>query len=475
MKVIKFTVIFIFLFSISIFAQESNSAFVAKGDSAFKVLNNDKALECYLKAFESNSDDYEAAWKISRAYVDIGEKLEGDERASHFKKGEEFAKKAVELKPEGSYGHLYLSIAIGKVALDAGKKEQVRLSKEVKKELDIAIKYDPENDIAYHVLGRWNRKMANLGWIQRKFADLFLGGIPKDASNENAIASFKKAIEFVKDTLDFKKVFCLIDEFDPHEPWDPPQQYLDLYVEKGYTGIKMITPAYMESVDYLTKEELNFMRASYAGEVSLCDNWFGYFVNELKELEIYDDSLIIFISDHGHSIGEHNATGKLPMFMYPELVDLPFMIKPPGGINGPKKIKKPYVYNFDILPTIFGFLNKDKPKAFEGIDLSIFVDEEDQNLDGRSYITCGFDVCTLYKDDNYAFITSNNRKHQKLYGLKDDPEWNKNIANDNPDICDDAFEKIKLDAKGDLPLVSRFEFESLKDWYLQRSTFSDKS
>ena len=195
MKVIKVTAIFIFLFSVSVFAQESNSVFVAKGDSAFKVLNNDKALECYLKACELNPNDYEAAWKISRAYVDIGEKLEGDERANHFKKGEEFAKKAVELKPEGSYGHLYLSIAIGKVALDAGKKEQVRLSKEVKKELDIAIKYDPENDIAYHVLGRWNRKMANLGWIQRKFADLFLGGIPKDASNENAIASFKKSVE----------------------------------------------------------------------------------------------------------------------------------------------------------------------------------------------------------------------------------------------------------------------------------------
>ena len=108
------------------------------------------------------------------------------------------------------------------------------------------------------------------------------------------------------------------------------------------------------------------------------------------------------------------------------------------------------------------------------IDLSIFVDEEDQNLDDQSYITCGFDVCTLYKDDNYALITSNNRKHQKLNDLRNYPGWNINIANENPEICYDAFEKIKLDAKGDLPLVSRFEFASLKDWYLQRSTFSDK-
>jgi len=56
--------------------------------------------------------------------------------------------------------------------------------------------------------------------------------------------------------------------------------------------------------------------------------------------------------------------------------------------------------------------------------------------------------------------------------LRNDPEWNMNIANENPETCDDAFEKIKLDAKGDLPLVSRFEFASLKDWYLQKSTFA---
>ena len=86
-------------------------------------------------------------------------------------------------------------IAIGRVALDAGAKERVRLSKEIKKEVDLAIKLDPNDDIAYHVLGRWNRKLANLSWIERGFANMFLGGVPEDASEENAAAAFKKAIE----------------------------------------------------------------------------------------------------------------------------------------------------------------------------------------------------------------------------------------------------------------------------------------
>ncbi|MFX0178067.1 MAG: sulfatase [Candidatus Hodarchaeota archaeon] len=278
--------------------------------------------------------------------------------------------------------------------------------------------------------------------------------------------TFKKSIEFIKDTIKLNNIFCFIDEFDPHEPWDPPQKYLELYVEKDYDGKKIITPSYSENLDYISDEELNYMRNCYAGEVSLCDNWFGYFIEELKNLEIYYDSLIILTSDHGHSIGEHGATGKIPMFMHPELVDIPLIIKPPSNISGPKKIKKPYVYNYDILPTILGFLDKKKPKPLEGIDLSRFTDDPDQVIENRNYITCGFNICTLYKNDKYALITSNDRKSRKLYNLSKDPNWNENIADDNPDIYNQLFNEIKKDAKNQLLLENYKATGPLKDWYL---------
>jgi arylsulfatase A-like enzyme len=227
----------------------------------------------------------------------------------------------------------------------------------------------------------------------------------------------------------------------------------------------VITPAYRHDIDYLTEDELKYMRACYAGEVSLCDAWFGYFLDELKDMELYEDSLIIFISDHGHSIGEHNATGKIPYYMYPELVDIPLMIKPAEGINGPKRITKPYVYDFDILPTIFGLLNQEKPDIFDGIDLSMFIEEDDQFIKDRDYITCGFHACTLYKDDNFAFITSNNRLYQRLFDLSKDPEWDVNVTEDNPDICNNLFEKIKNDADGELLIEDKTQIFEMKDWY----------
>jgi tetratricopeptide (TPR) repeat protein len=195
MKSVLVTLIFsVFIFS-SVFSQEDVNMLLANGDSLFTALDNEGSLEYYQKAYDSDSTNYDVCWKLSRAYVDVGETLEDDPRAEYYQKSNFYAQKAVEINPEGAKGHRTFSIAIGRVALDAGAKERVRLSKEVKKEVDLAIKLDPNDDIAYHVLGRWNRKLANLSWIERGFANMFLGGVPEDASDENAAASFKKAIE----------------------------------------------------------------------------------------------------------------------------------------------------------------------------------------------------------------------------------------------------------------------------------------
>jgi len=194
----KFYLFFLLIFVAMGLTQtpETAAEFIAKGDSAYQKMDNRAAAEFYTKALQVDSSNYEATWKLSRAYVDLGEQLEKkDERARFYKKAEELARKAVKLNPDGSKGHLYLSIALGRVALDAGAKERVKLSKEIKAEVDKALELDPNDDIAWHVLARWHRKLATLSWIEKKFANLFLGGVPKEASLDKAVEYFKKAIE----------------------------------------------------------------------------------------------------------------------------------------------------------------------------------------------------------------------------------------------------------------------------------------
>ncbi len=318
-----------------------------------------------------------------------------------------------------------------------------------------------------HLIG--NEKARTTRKMQRRGIEKYLMNVQERKTEDDYFPAqtFNEAIRFVRNSKNLENVLAVIDEFDPHEPWDPPQRFLELYVDKNYKGKKVILPSYSDNLSYLLPGELEYMRAGYAGEVSNCDYWFGKFIEELKALELYDDSLIILISDHGHSIGEHGATGKIHTHMYPELVDIPFMIKPPRGVKGPKRIKKTYVYDHDILPTIYGFLGKKQEEVFDGIDLSVFLDEKDQLIGDRNYITCGFNAYTLYKDDHYALITSNNKRYQKLFDLSKDPEWNDNIVADNPDIYEELFEKIEKDAGGELLLEFKL-IKDLKQWYLDQ-------
>lgn len=286
--------------------------------------------------------------------------------------------------------------------------------------------------------------------------------------------TFLKSMKFLKENKNVKDLFLLIDEFDPHEPWDPPISYRNLYF-KDYTGNNIIQPAYTDDLGYITEDELRCLRANYAGEVTLCDKWFGKFIEFLKNEDMYDDSLIILISDHGHSIGEHNLMGKIPFGLYPELVDIPFMIKPPGNIeNGPKRILKSHVYNHDILPTIFSMIKgKSIPEIFNGIDLSSLIFDKDSQIEGREYTTIGFQIVTLYKDENYALMIMNNQNFQKLFNLKKDPDWNENIADDNPDIVKELFAKIEKDAEGQLVKKIKTKVGNLKDWYVGSANIAE--
>ena len=153
--------------------------------------------------------------------MDVGEQLpDKKERRLHYEKAYEYAGKAVKINPGGSKGHLFLSIAIGRVALDAGSKERVRLSKEVKIEVDKALAIDPRMHSAWHVLGHWHRTLSSLSWIEKKFANIFLGGVPKEATMENAVEEFfKKAIQLnptsINRHLELAKTYDKMGEGEP--------------------------------------------------------------------------------------------------------------------------------------------------------------------------------------------------------------------------------------------------------------------
>jgi tetratricopeptide (TPR) repeat protein len=174
-------------------------------DSIYNTHQYEASIPHYEKAFSKDAQNYDVLWKYSRALVDAGELVaDEDKQKELYAKAVEMAEKAIAVNPEGWEGHLYAGVSYGRKALAAGAKERVKLSKQVRAEAEKTIEMNPDCDIAYHVLARWHRKITSLSWIEKKFANMFLGGIPGDASKEEAVKLFTKAIEIKPDYINHR-------------------------------------------------------------------------------------------------------------------------------------------------------------------------------------------------------------------------------------------------------------------------------
>jgi arylsulfatase A-like enzyme len=163
--------------------------------------------------------------------------------------------------------------------------------------------------------------------------------------------------------------FLHVDTFDPHEPWDPPRWYVDLY-DPGYEGDEVIAPRYAP-IDFLTPAELNHCRALYAAEITLVDTWLGYLFAKIENLGLLENTAVIFTSDHGFYFGEHGWIGKsfigkevqhfLPL--YEEVAHVPLLVYLPGLKPGRCGA---LVQPVDIAPTVYQLLGVEMPPTVQG-------------------------------------------------------------------------------------------------------------
>jgi len=164
------------------------------------------------------------------------------------------------------------------------------------------------------------------------------------------------ACEWLEENYRFHPFFLWVDFFDPHEPWDPPEYMVRRY-DPDYRGTPMIHPNYGKAAD-LSPAELRNLRAHYAAEAELVDRWVGRVLQKIDDLDLWRNSIVIFTTDHGMSLGEHNRTGKSNINdrddrlwpIYPEIAHIPFMVAAPGLAGGREVdwlLQPP-----DILPTL---------------------------------------------------------------------------------------------------------------------------
>jgi len=123
-----------------------------------------------------------------------------------------------------------------------------------------------------------------------------------------AAKTFKEAADWIY-RHSGEKFFLYIDTWDPHEPWDPPTHYVKPYFP-DYKG-EQVRPSYWDYKEGgFTERDMEIARACYKGEISMVDHWFGYLMERLRVQNLFEDTAVIFTSDHGFYFGEHGLFGK---------------------------------------------------------------------------------------------------------------------------------------------------------------------
>src|SRR3712207_4953034 len=172
------------------------------------------------------------------------------------------------------------------------------------------------------------------------------------------------------------------------------------------------------------------MKARYAGEVTMVDRWLGNFLEKMADLDLFENTLLIHLSDHGIAHAEHGIAGKPSYALWPEVTDIPFFIRHPGGKSA-GEVSDYYASTHDVAPTVLGFLGIEPEQPMDGQDLSVFFDGGEP--EERAHFSLGYNDHAWARDDDYVMFAKNDGSNALLYDLRADPRMNMNIASFHQD------------------------------------------
>lgn len=188
------------------------------------------------------------------------------------------------------------------------------------------------------------------------------------------------------------------------------------------------------------KDELKKDIAVYYGMISFMDKYIGTILDRLDALDLANDTLVLFTTDHGHLFGQHGLINKGP-FHYEDIIRVPFVVRYPGKV--PKgKTSLSMQSLVDIMPTFLDMAGILIPRDVEGVSQSKVWGGTEQHV--RDHIICENRQSPTtvhlktYVDAKYKITVYYGCEYGELYDLEKDPGEFENLW-DNP-----AFTEIKM-------------------------------
>jgi choline-sulfatase len=192
----------------------------------------------------------------------------------------------------------------------------------------------------------------------------------REKKNTDAENVFKEAGDWVEKNKD-KRFFAYIHTIDPHVPYDAPDQFLSLYKKGEYKGqvAPRKTPELLAEAKRVPPKvtfndaDKQYLKDLYDGEVSYHDHYMGLFVERLKKLGLYDDTVFVITADHGEEFDEHGSWGH-GHSVYQELLWIPYVVRLPGVVPAGTRIKQA-TSSMTIFPTVLEAAGVKAPNTLE--------------------------------------------------------------------------------------------------------------
>jgi len=173
---------------------ESAEELIQKGDVFYDKLQAAEALKFYLPAEKLDPNNVRLLVRIARQYRHLmSDATKTSEKKQLGTTAVNYAQRAVALEPNDPETHLALAIGYGKLLPLEETKQKIATSRLIKIAADKVIALDPNNDLAWQVLGRWYLALADVGGVERALARVAYGKLPP-AKYEDAVRCFEKAI-----------------------------------------------------------------------------------------------------------------------------------------------------------------------------------------------------------------------------------------------------------------------------------------
>ena len=322
---------------------------------------------------------------------------------------------------------------------------------------DFSWSHHPQPDWKENAYTQWLREKGR-DWHDlqgRKISPYVQEGPPADYHQTTWCA--EKAIEFIRANQG-NPWFFSFNCFDPHHPFDPPAEYLERFkadempLPSTHSSENFGKPTFQRldriwahnnpgefHTEAMTDEDRRQVCAAYLAMVSLIDHQVGRILTVLEETGQAENTLVVFMSDHGEMLGDHGIYFKGPHF-YDCQLRVPLIMRwPAGGVVENRRIDG-LVELVDLVPTFLDAASLEIPERIQGKSMLPMIQGGAERLGCREQVyseyynswTHGNAYGTMLRTKDEKIVVYHGTDEGEFYDLANDPEEFFNLW-DHPD------------------------------------------